>query len=129
MSANGNGVNGNGRWRIAEYAAGAALVAALMTPVWQAISSLGERINDVATHGTPPTNAKLAAMDVKFTEIETQFRNLDERTRRMEDHFAAALRGLDEKLQLEIREAIASRGGVTDPRIAVLEEQMKHLSR
>lgn len=147
LSANGNGVNGNGRWQISQYATILGLTAMLITPLWQWVGNVSERLNvglnDVGGRigevraalerhrelETMPETSKVAAMVVQFTEIETQFRNLNERTSRMEKQNEAALYALDQKLQLEIREAQALRAATTDPRISVLEEQMKHTAR
>lgn len=123
---NGNGNRSTSK-TITELLAMILGVAAIITPMYQGLVALSNRVEDLASHGTPPTNAKMAAMEVKFTEIETQFKNLDERTRRMEDHFAGNLQALDGKMQLEISKAIAERAAAADPKIHVLEREVADL--
>lgn len=52
--------------------------------------------------GHPSTAKELAAQKVQFVEVETQFKNLDERTERMQESFRVALKNLDDQLQREV---------------------------
>src|SRR5712672_336564 len=100
--------------------------------MWQAINTISNRVTDLNTQvdrvrGTeyPALLTDIAGIKVQFTEIETQFHNLNERTQRMESSFKSDLGSLDEKLQLEIKAARAEFRADIEPHMAVLDEQIR----
>lgn len=127
--------NSNGiPWRMPEVLALILGVTAIITPMWQAISGISGRVTELAAQINqvrgveyPAVLTDLASMKVQFTEIETQFRNLNERTQRMESSFAGNMHSLDEKLQLEISAGRAEMRSDINPHLAVLDEQVKAL--
>lgn len=71
---------------------------------------------------------KTAAMSEKFKEVETQFRNLDERTLRIEDRFARELLALDKRLQEEFQNTYVDASDIL-PRLAVVENYLLWIKR
>lgn len=62
----------------------------------------GEQIRHMLLPGHLDTTKELASQNVQFVEVETQFKNLDERTDRMQAGFTLALENLDAQLQREV---------------------------
>lgn len=80
-----------------------AIITAFIRPINQQIETLAKEQEKTEQIGTRYSSKELAAVEIKFAEIETQFRNLNERTSRMESSFNEKMKDLDEKFQLEMR--------------------------
>jgi len=75
--------------------------------------------------------AKAAAMAEKFIEVETQFKNLDERTLRIETRFGRELLAMDDRLQKEFQKELDRLSDLEElvPRIAIAESYLMWLKR
>ena len=74
---------------------------------------------------------KTAAISEKFKEVETQFANLDERTKRIEERFAREIAAMDGRLQKEFASELSRLRELEAvmPRLAVVENYLMWLKR
>lgn len=93
-------------------------LAAIVRPMAQQITTLLE-----AEQRHRETERQVASIEVRFHGIETQFRNLDERTLRVEAAFNEKLRAMDEKIQMEYKAAEQRLDGLAE----VSKEDITHL--
>ncbi len=124
-NAKGRGMNGfNGK--LGGLIALVSVIVGLAAVMQQQIESqnaiiAGMRLSMQADDMREMEDAKsVGAQGERFTEIETQFKNLDERTKRIEELQKRDIEHLDEKIQLHVRLGFAEIEG----RIMVIEERV-----
>jgi len=103
---NGKLKNGNGTKAFGGVIAIVALITGVMAIVRPMQQSIDAQKADLLRHQVLPSHPEaledLAQIREKFVEVETQFKNLDERTSRMETATAKDMESLEHHIQLEL---------------------------